>query len=132
MSADPFRRRPPKVSVLSLEAKESDPVATVTELFPSAVVDPAASVPLVISVLPESVDVPEPNWFTEPFPVIEAVSEAAFVWLKLMIPVPEPNTMFGTARIPAASLPPRPPILSVPDEPASPAMDREPAWSKPP
>ena len=39
-------------------------------------------------------------------------------WLKLIVPVPAPKVMAGALIVPATSLVPKPPMFSVPTEPA--------------
>jgi len=41
----------------------------------------------------------------------------ALVWLKLIVPVPDPNAIPGAEIVPAASLAPKPPMFRVPEEP---------------
>ena len=57
----------------------------------------------------------------------------ALLWLKLIVPVPAPNVILGALIVPAASLVPKPPMFSVPEEPACEAMSKvKPASTVPP
>ena len=53
---------------------------------------------------------------------MELVREAVSLWLKLMVPLPDPKARVGAVMVPATSLPPRAPMLIVPTEPLEFAM----------
>ena len=65
-----------------------------------------------------NVVVPVPSWFTVPVPEMAAETVVLLLWLKLIVPVPSPKAMVGVMIVPAASLVPKRPMFSVPEEPA--------------
>ena len=82
--------------------------------------------------MPLSSVVPLPSWFTPPFPEMMADSVMALLWLKLIAPVPAPKAMVGAMIVPAASLVPKRPMFSVPEESASAAILMPDAATVPP
>ena len=66
--------------------------------------------------LPVRIVVPLPSWLTEPLPEMAALIVVLLLWLKLIVPVPAPKAIFGVETVPAASLVPKRPMLSVPVE----------------
>ena len=54
------------------------------------------------------------------------------VWLKLIVPLPDPKLITGGRKFPAVSLPPRDPKFRVPEEPACDAMMTALAETDPP
>ena len=80
--------------------------------------------------------VPLPSWLSEPPPLTLAERVVLLLWLKLMEPVPLPKVMElllpVRVRVPAASLDPRRPILSVPTELLELARKRARAVTDPP
>jgi hypothetical protein len=58
----------------------------------------------------------------DPDPEMGFVMFAVSTWLKLIVPVPNPNVIVGVEIVPAVSFPPREPIFRVPADPTSEAM----------
>ena len=67
--------------------------------------------------LPVRIVAPLPIWLTDPLPEMAADRVVVLLWLKLIVPVPDPKVIVGVEIVPAASLVPKRPMLSVPEEP---------------
>ena len=75
---------------------------------------------------------PLPSWLTVPLPEMAADIVVLLLWLKLIVPVPAPKATVGALIVPAASLVPKRPMFSVPEDPFEAAMTIFEAATMPP